>query len=318
MKWSPSGKPSASLPKMRLSLLFVIAPVAALSALAFGCSVTAPSASSGAQQITIHYEDAGDAAVTVAEAGGDAAQTPTQGSRLCLQGPIPACDPDTMTTASLCVEAPDGGAWDPNAGYGDAGLACRVTPAQSLASDGGPTAACSPAGAGTDGTACTYSSDCAAGFDCVGTPGACRHYCCAGNSVCGKDQFCDTQSLAVATTTQVPVCMPITPAGGCVLESCIGTTCPVCPTGETCSVVRDDGATGCVQTGSALVGGACDVEHCFRGLVCLGSASAAANTPGARLCYALCLTASPSSCASPATCQGGLPLFQDPAVGVCR
>ena len=304
---------------MRLSVLgFVIAPVAALAVLAFGCSVSAPSTSSGFEQTTVIRDthDAGDAAVTVAEAG-DATPPPSQGSRLCLQGPIANCDPDTISTPSLCNESPDGGVWDPTASYGDAGLACRVSPAQSLYTDGGPTAACSPAGAGTDSTSCSYASECGAGFDCVGTPGMCRHYCCAGNSVCAKDQFCDTQPLAVATTTQVPVCMPISPAGGCELASCAtGVTCPACPAGETCSVVRDDGATGCVQIGSAKAGDPCDIDHCGLGMTCLGSASAAANTPGSRRCYPLCLTSS-THCVS-GTCQGGLPLFQDPTVGVCR
>jgi hypothetical protein len=225
------------------------------------------------------------------------------------------CDPDSPETASSCHVAPDGGAYDPSAGYGSATLACRVQPAASVASNGlGLPTACSVAGPGTAGDACKMATDCAAGFDCVGM-GTCRHYCCAGNGQCGGDEFCDIQPLAAATTTKVPVCMPIEPVGGCSPASAVPPSgaagaMPSCPQGQSCAIVREDGATGCVEIGDKAAGEPCDTDHCAAGLVCLGALNA-------RLCYALCKT-SASACPSPETCQGGLPLFQDPTVGVCR
>jgi hypothetical protein len=84
-----------------------------------------------------------------------------------------------------------------------------------------------------------------------------------------------------------------------------------CPAAETCAVVRDDGTTSCVAIGSALAGQSCETDHCAGGLVCLG-------TPGTRSCYVLCHTGSTKECAGPEKCQGGLPLFPDPGVGICQ
>jgi hypothetical protein len=81
---------------------------------------------------------------------------------------------------------------------------------------------------------------------------------------------------------------------------------------ETCAVVRDDGRTSCVATGNAKAGQSCDTEHCAAGLVCLGSA-------GERTCFTLCSTRMPAlQCASTQKCQGGLPLFPDPDIGICQ
>jgi hypothetical protein len=305
----------SSLAKMRrLLLCLLVAPSAALLALAVGCSVSAPpSPEITGGSVVRPPPDAGSAdAVAVVEAG-EAAAPPIPGNRLCMPGG--ACDPDTATPASLCGVAPDGGVYDPSYADAYAGLACRVLPAQSVATDGiGSNVACSVAGTGMDGAACSSPSDCAARFECVGTPGVCRHYCCDGNTACTDKQFCDIQQLALATTTRVPVCMPIMHMGCALLDGDGGG----CPAGETCTIVREDGATGCVEIGSKKPGEDCDTDHCIAGDVCLGSASAAPNTPGARTCYALCSMTGASSCGASTTCQGGLPLFQDPSVGVCR
>jgi len=234
------------------------------------------------------------------------------------------CDPDSPETPGSCHVAPDGGAYDPSADYDSETLACRVQPATSVASNGvGLPTACSVAGAGTAGDTCTAATDCAAGYDCTSSgtgAGTCRHYCCAGNGQCGgRDagvpEFCDIQPLAAATTTKVPVCMPIvTP--GCSLRSALpgapASATPSCYSkGQTCAIVREDGTTGCVEEGGKTAGEPCNTDHCADGLVCLGALNA-------RLCYALCLTSGSGACPSPMTCQGGLPLFQDPTVGVCR
>ncbi len=286
------------------------------------CSVSPPgdafTPSLGVPQKT--SRDAGDAASTgtVEDDGGsgDAERPPiVQSSELCVGMNAQAnstlmCDPDVPYTASSCDKAPDGGAYDPSAGYGDSILACRVQPSSAgNSSDLGLGPLCSVAGSGTAGDACTTATDCAAGFDCVGKD-VCRHYCCAGNSQCGAQEYCDIQPLATANTTRVPVCMPVV---ACSLESAL--PMPVanalaCGTMETCGIVREDGTTGCVEVGDVTAGNPCDTGHCQAGLVCLGALNA-------RLCYPLCNTTQ-SQCAAPMTCQGGLPLFQDPTVGVCR
>lgn len=281
-----------------------------------GCSVSTPgnSAASGPTTVvsTTGGVDAGDAGVyglDVDAGEGDAAAAPrVQNDKLCVV--TTTCDPDTAETASSCNLAPDGGAYDPAGGYADAGLACRVQPSASIASNGlGLPTTCAVAGVAGPGASCALPTDCAAGLDCVGA-GTCRHYCCAGNAQCGPDEFCDIQDLASATTTKVPVCMPITPAGGCSLLPTGDAGAGACPDHQTCAIVREDGATGCVPTGPQKAGESCDTDHCWPGLVCLGALNA-------RLCYALCKTSS-TTCQAPQTCQGGLPLFQDPSVGVCR
>ncbi len=290
---------------------------------AAACSVSAPGgpAFDGPPRAVASL-DAGDAGPT-GTAGddggsGDAELAPSvQSSELCVGTNAQAnstlmCDPDVPSTASSCDKAPDGGVYDPSAGYGDSILACRVQPSSAgTSNDLGLGPLCSVAGSRTAGEACASASDCAAGFDCVGT-GVCRHYCCAGNSQCGTQEFCDIQPLAAANTTRVPVCMPIVT---CSLSSALpGMTTYQCADGngppETCGIVREDGATGCVEVGDVTAGHSCDTGHCQAGLVCLGALNA-------RLCYALCNTTQ-SQCAAPMTCQGGLPLFQDPTVGVCR
>jgi hypothetical protein len=191
------------------------------------------------------------------------------------------------TTGAAVPAATSGGAWNNASG---------VAPG------------CLPAGLGLDGALCSGPSSCAAAYECVGgSPGAfgtCRHYCCHGNDACNAEQFCDIQPVAVEQSINVPVCMPI--------DHCILLAQPSsCPLKETCAVVREDGRTSCVATGYAKAGQSCDTEHCAAGLVCLGSA-------GERTCFALCSTRTPTQCTSTQKCQGGLPLFPDPDVGICQ
>src|SRR5205085_7207753 len=96
--------------------------------------------------------------------------------------------------------------------------------------------------------------------------GYCRRYCCSGScgtyrSQNGAETFCDVQKLQ-ASTTKVPVCMPI--------KTCKLFTPGECAETETCSVVTDDGTTGCVANGNAAVGESCDQDHCGMDLTCLG------------------------------------------------
>jgi hypothetical protein len=62
-----------------------------------------------------------------------------------------------------------------------------------------------------------------------------------------------------------------------------------------------------VPVGAAGPNESCLTDHCARGLTCLGGH-----------CYTLCHVAAPVECPSGETCAGGLPVFVDPAVGVCQ
>jgi hypothetical protein len=164
------------------------------------------------------------------------------------------------------------------------------------------TPSCTPAGLLLDGSQCHGPADCAPGYECVGSPGTCRHYCCSGNTSCRIDQFCDIQPTASGSSMEVPVCMPA--------HTCDLLQPGTCPSGQTCAVVREDGSLSCVQVGAATAGKSCQTEHCASDLVCLGAAT--------RTCYALCKVGYANQCPGSQTCKGGLPLFVDPSVGVCQ
>ncbi|HEX3345487.1 MAG TPA: hypothetical protein VHS09_12975, partial [Polyangiaceae bacterium] len=230
--------------------LAVLGPVAA-------CNVATPS--NGEDLVLPHPVgvDGGDAGPMTVDAGLEA-QTiapALQGSPLCNAPLTGSCYPDEPTTSKACGLAPDGGAYNATAGTDNAALACRVmaTPPDPTGAAQAPS--CEPAGTAGDGSWCKSSSECQAGFDCVGS-GTCQHYCCSGNTECGPelpvspaDEFCDIQATTQATGVEIPVCMPIHPAGGCKLLAP-----DVCASTETCSVVRDDGSTSCVAIGGAKAG----------------------------------------------------------------
>ena len=292
-----------------LSLCFVFAA----PALVGGCSVVA-NMSSPQGFSTVHNAsdaeavDGGDENVpqeipTDGTLAADAAAaTPYQGSPLCNASRSTTCYPDDPTTAQFCKLAPDGGPYGATSGYDNAVLACHVQ----SAADGKAQAVCTAAGAGTSASACLGPTDCASGFECIGS-GTCQHYCCMGEDACETNQFCDIQSTSTTAQAKVPVCMPIRPPLGCQL---LGATS--CSVGQTCAVVRVNGATSCVAIGTASVGDTCDEVHCGRDMVCLGS-------PGQRRCSQLCRTASPAEhCSASQTCKSTLPLFQNPEFGVCE
>jgi len=219
--------------------LAVLGPAAA-------CNVATPL---GGEDHTVPHPvgvDGGDAAATTSDAGIEAQTLAPilQGSPLCNAPLTGSCYPDDPTTAMACGLAPDGGAFNAAAGYNNAALACRVIATPPDATGTAQAPACAPAGNAGDGSWCKSSNECQAGFECVGS-GTCQHYCCSGNTECGPelpvaaaDAFCDIQATTQATGVEVPVCMPIHPAGGCQLLDP-----KACPATETCSVVRDDGST---------------------------------------------------------------------------
>lgn len=247
-----------------------------------------------------------EAAVLVSDAG--TATNPIQGSPLCNASMGSGlCFPDDPATAAACGTAPDGGAYDPAADYEGGVLGCHVV------NEGGlpptPAPACLIAGTGADGASCEASTDCAATQECVGT-GMCRRYCCS--TPCDPQDFCDIQLETQNPTLVVPVCLPIRPCG--LLD--LPTDAAACPTNQTCApFVSASGAAlnTCVDVGQGHAGDSCDSQHCAAGLVCVGMW-------GEKRCYALCHTGADggAECASTQTCTGGLPLFPNPAVGLCQ
>lgn len=250
--------------------------------------------------------DASEEPATPIADGASAVPNPIQGSPLCNSSPASAvCYPDDPATPKSCGVAPDGGAYDPTADYDGAVLACHVV------SEGGvpPTQApaCLPSGSGADGATCEASDDCVTTQECVGA-GTCRPYCCS--APCGPDDFCDIQLETQNPALIVPVCMPVLPCGLLNLP----TDAAACPDSDTCTAFVGSsgvGLTTCVAIGSAREGDSCDSQHCAAGLVCLGMW-------GEKRCYTLCHTDGGAECSSTQTCTGGLPLFPDPAVGLCQ
>jgi hypothetical protein len=298
---------TSSLAKM----LALVAGVAAMAVHAGGCNLSLTpmvAADDNAPTNGLNEVDSGSAdgaADAQQDAAPDHDMAPSvEGSPLCnASHSSGTCYPDdpSTSTAKQCHLAPDGGPYDLGANYADASLACHVV------DNGGPiTTECTPAGYGTDGMQCTKGTDCAPGYECVGT-GTCQHYCCddlcpGGPSVNGNDLFCDIQAMTQATSTKVPVCMLVHP---CQL---LGTDCGDT---QTCSVVRSDGTTSCVAVGTAKAGEDCERDHCGKNLVCLG-------TPGQRECFVLCHTQTAAECAQGQKCKTGLQLFKDPAIGYCE
>jgi hypothetical protein len=273
----------------RTLLLVTLGMAAPAAALVAGCGVgpVGTDATSGHPTVDAAYEpgmaDGGGGSDAAADAG--VASTHI-GSPLCHLSPL-GCNPDLPTTAKDCLLAPDGGPYNSAGGYDNAPLACHVPPSSGTNADAGAPV-CAPAGTGADGVRCSTSTDCAPRYECVGdgAEGTCRRYCCTGNVTCDTSEFCDIQPMTGASATDVPVCIPISPDGGCHLLDDSS-----CPSTETCAVVREDGATSCVAIGA----------------------------PGDRRCYQLCHTADPAAaCSATQTCKGGLPLFPDSSVGICQ
>jgi hypothetical protein len=303
-KDSPSIMPSAASGLMKIGVALV---AVALAAVGSGCSFTAATNSAGNENGMLNPGDSGvgDSSGGIADAAHD--HQPAlgyEGSPLCNASRGRGCYPDNPATPQLCNLAPDGGTYDPKASYNKDGvLACRVQRDGSTIKP-----VCESAGYGTDGVACTMSTDCSAGYECAGT-GHCQHYCCdgvcpGGPNVNGKDLFCDIQPISEATSVKVPVCSVVNPCT--LLASPTG-----CGDTETCSVVRGDGTTSCVTVGPQKAGDDCEYDHCGRNLVCLG-------VPGLRKCFALCHVDAPVECSQPQKCMTELPLFQDPSIGVCE
>ncbi|HTM44647.1 MAG TPA: hypothetical protein VL137_06805 [Polyangiaceae bacterium] len=192
----------------------------------------------------------------------------------------------SVSDASAALDAGliDSGPVD--SGLADAGYDAETTPGEALGTYacqltrvlGSTERQCLPAGSGREGDHCSGAADCGAGLGCVsqGTGGHCLPYCCGGTELCAVGKYCSARSLyssnasaadRVGASPQVPVCVP---AENCSLSEpfpCSGSGC-VCSQGRTCSVVRDDGFTGCVVPGRGRAGETCP---CAAGYFCASS-----------------------------------------------
>jgi hypothetical protein len=175
-------------------------------------------------------------------------------------------------------------------------------------------AACAPAGAGMTGAPCISSAYCAPGYACTGDPGACRHYCCAGNDACdplvvGEGRYCADRPLRESTTsTTEPILVPVcVKADNCNLAEPY--PCPTgmqctCRSGTACTVVRDDPpTTSCVPPGTGLEGDPCP---CAWGNLC---------SQATGKCLKLCSISTGSTECGSGLCQSSTALPQ--GWGIC-
>jgi hypothetical protein len=171
-----------------------------------------------------------------------------------------------------------------------------------------PQAQCGLVGLGGGNAPCLTSSDCQAGYGCVGdqSAGLCQRYCCQDADACDTDTYCAERPLrdalinaqgAAVTALTIPVCVP---AENCDLSAPY--PCPsgkecACKAGTACLVVRADGTTTCAVPGAGTAGDACP---CAWDHVC----SAATNQ-----CLKLCYTRDTTACDGTQKCQSaaGLP-----------
>jgi hypothetical protein len=171
--------------------------------------------------------------------------------------------------------APEAGLPPPSAGSADAGAGLsEAGPAGCFVQRGktGPVAECAPAGTGATGAPCVSSSDCAAGFACVGEASAaqCRQFCCAGGASCQESgTYCAERPLRDDAMGAAPLLVPVCiQADDCSLDEPY--PCPPnkqckCKEGTACTVVSSDGTTSCVPPGTGQAGDACP---CAPGHVC--------------------------------------------------
>jgi hypothetical protein len=197
------------------------------------------------------------------------------------------------SSSSICVPgagtdlcAPGGNPGVGGAGPDGSALSCRL-----LSPDGGPVVAqCGLGGGASEGEPCMSATDCGAELGCVASgtiQGICRSYCCASLESCQPDTYCVKTPMAEAAANQIPVCIP---AMKCVLLD--DTTCP---SGLTCTIVRESGTTSCVPPAPAGMGTYGEPCPCAAGYTC-------SWTDGT--CLKLCHTSS-TECGENGYCQGG-------------
>jgi hypothetical protein len=189
------------------------------------------------------------------------------------------------------------------------GQACRVRePVGSCSGDCARVTACVSAGGGGELDPCFSSSDCGAGLACIteGGAGLCRRYCCTSGA-CGEGAFCELGE-EIDSELVVPVCAPLTACSILDVFPCPkGRVCS-CGSARACSVVKNDGRTGCVVPGTAEAGEACSgfvQGECGAGFICSQSLG----------CLKFCQLDDPTSCENGSKCQAPADFVS--GLGVC-
>ena len=191
---------------------------------------------------------------------------------------------------------PDKGTSSATGGDSDAGvpitLTCKLAPIS-----GAAVAGCTQAGDLVVSNPCQTAGDCGVGLACVATPsgGVCRPYCCGQVEACPIDTYCAPVPMAEAAV-KIPVCLPA--------YKCKPLDDSTCTNGQTCTIVRDDGTTSCVDPGDGSRGDACP---CSAGQVC----SKITNT-----CLKLCHIGNDAADCGAGSCQGGVMGYPD-GIGIC-
>jgi hypothetical protein len=214
------------------------------------------------------------------------------GDGVCVPGPDDGCENDDSAQRGA---RPSGG--EPS---GATARGCHVV----ADDDGEPESVCVAVGDGAIDAPCQTAADCAAGAACIPTEqagnqtasGICRPYCCDDVEACDVGSFCAPRPQAEDADLEVPVCVAVTPCE--LLKE------DACAPGLTCSVVREDGTTSCVEPGT---GGLCQPCPCAAGFVC------AVHTG---LCEKLCRTDGTGDDCGGGFCQGGSSDYPS-GIGVC-
>jgi hypothetical protein len=292
--------------RFTFQLLLAVLAVSASAEVACSTQATSGDATEPSSPLQDTGSTSGSPPRPVADAAAGTKLPPYRGNPLCHADPR-TCMPDddgeqrshtNLECATATPDASQGGT--PSKG-------CRIArdaESQSIAPRCFPNAEPS----GRDGTSCEIGEDCAPGFDCVAEGKGvktCRHYCCGGtckgNPSNGSPTFCDVQSL-VDVPQKAPVCMPLKRCSKLLATG-------ECGANESCTVVTEEGDTGCVVVGDKQVGESCDESHCAAKLACLGQ-------PGARNCFKLCKVTA-SDCPGSQSCVTSA-AFQDTDFGICQ
>ncbi len=197
----------------------------------------------------------------------------------CGSGCIPGDSEDA------CAEG-EGGAGGAGGGSGAEASTCHLV----LAEEDEVVGECTTAGLQDWTEACLAPTDCGPGLGCVES-GVCRPYCCGELEACPTHTYCALRPLAVtsgqeqAGNPEIPVCVPT--------QDCELLNDATCTNGQTCTIVRVDGTTSCVEPGEGAAGDECP---CQQGHVC----AVAINQ-----CLELCRLGYPEDCPDNHTCQGG-------------
>ncbi len=220
---------------------------------------------------------------------GGGAPTPLNYGELCGTACVPG--PDATLECGASSDGGSGGMGGGMGGEGGSGAGtdggdCKLTYDDMAASVVGM---CVDAADKAEDMPCLTSADCGAGLGCDAS-GLCRRYCCGDVEACPADTYCAPQPMAamdavnVSEPPLIPVCIP---ADECtpLAEN------DLCEDGLTCTIVRQDGTTACVEPGDGQAGEACPCAEDHYCQVSTGT------------CIKLCKLGEPDACGPGYLCQ---------------